>query len=232
MNTKRNIVLLIGEHRSTEKMPILLGKRLKEELGDKVTLLEYREWKISDYVYCLKNWHDNLPPHDGIHTQKEFDDFERKNFKENQLRLRAYGRELYEEYGPYLFNLHRRDKNEDFSFHLSHMIPNREILKALIQEVSNNHKIRSEILFASSPNDKSKIHVFTHDLYTSTVEIPLPNFEEFSTELPFDESLTSIIKNPYNKGAYRADNINHPYVKELFEKKYLPFMEDLILELI
>lgn len=207
---KVKVLVLVGEHRTTELLPLRIGERLKELLG-KDWILEYEKWRESDYVSVFERWKKEGEP-----RGESFHDFSAEMFRS----LEKYERQLREEYGPLLFNLHRGHKETcDIEIRSNIYVKNEKKLAELAQGLAEKHGLRIHVLEGGG---ELEIHTGT-----ITVEFTLP--PKLLKKLQSEQLKSAAQQTNDPEHTYQTDDESSPEFKKRVEA-YANYMADLLRE--
>ena len=136
---KQKPVILWGEHRSTEILPIDIKDRLQAdpEVAERVDFVEHELWRDSDYLTLLKKWETEYREFCGISDPKEsLPIFMEEAWKFYNTKIEEYEKELKDKHGPFIFNFHSGFKLCEFHqcilFALSEYLNSNDRLKEVI----------------------------------------------------------------------------------------------------
>lgn len=202
--------VLWGQHRSTELLAVSIYTLLKKDPKLNVEFIEYKEYKVSDYVSVLKQLHKA-----GL-----------KGGDVNALRKRLgaqekeYNTSLRKTYGPFMFNLHDGSKNSFLKNDILILIPKfineQETLKdyLITKAKKNNITISASCLDEKFNNDNL------------VVEFMLPESVPKSFESANIKELNNKYMHPGFTYAMKPD-VQHPVFQETIIK-YSSFMKEVL----
>jgi hypothetical protein len=235
-------VVLWGEHRSTEILPVRIKDELQsdDEIMEHVKFIRYKLLEKSDYVNLLKEWDSKCRPMDranGISVEKSWERFQNVIW-EYIRELAEYERYLVKRHGPWVFNLHSRYSTrydaKKYPFQIKFLfnydkdrLPYQELEK-IIFEVNKKHGLKIG-------TDDLLNHVLGSDTSIPMVEFALHDIPERGISYHSDR-VKRIIKGFKSDEDYgRVNNLkcvdgsNWRYKKAVEE--YSSFMKDFLLEL-
>lgn len=223
---KQKPVLVWGEHRSTERLPIDIKKRLEldPEIKERIIFTEYEPWEKSDYLSLARRWDDQYREAYGIPDPilsfgrfiSEIADKETKEITEK------YELRLYKKNRPLVFNLHSFFKDCQSPY----------ILFCLNEELLLNDGLRETILRTGAKNNVNveigQLFLYQHEKHSP---ISLIEFSLHRSIASYSDRETEYLAKDIGwENILYSDNVHHPFYESAI-KSYSRYMKDFLLSI-